>query len=161
MNFREFMLLFETPSEYKVVNRPQGAPWLTYIPLQTKIAKNAEEKFIKGRMKLLPFLKKQEVGFRAIIDGSEYLHSMDGVFIKKIYPLSGFKGSAIGQRELYSPHALKKYTKFLKTNPDDNTDPVTVDGPPENYTVRDGHHRMEAYKKAKRTEVPVWFKLSD
>jgi hypothetical protein len=162
MNFKQFMLFFESsPIDYKVINSPEPAPWLTYVPLGLKQAREAEEKFKKGKMKLIPFLKKQEVGFRVQIDGEEYLKSMDGVFTKKTYPISGFQGSGIGQRELYSPSALKKYTTYLKKNPSEDTDPITVDGGPDNYKVRDGHHRMQAYKNAKRTIIPVWVKLAD
>ena len=160
MNFREFLLITEAaPAEYKVVNKPQPAPWLTYIPLGIREAEAAEKKFLAGRMKMIPFLKKQEIGFRAIIKGTEYLRSMDGIFAKKIYPISGHKGSGIGQRELYSPSSLRKYTTLLKKNPTAQTDPLTVAGTPDNYLVRDGHHRMQAYKNAKRSEVPVWIEV--
>lgn len=158
MNFRDFLLFVESaPSEYIVVNNPTHLYFSpNFVSPTLKIAQEAEKKFKEGRMALMPFLKKQLVGFRAKIDGTEYLKSMDGIFIKKNYPISGFKGSAIGQTELYSPYALKKYTTFLKSNPKSDTDPVTVDGTPRNYKVRDGHHRMEAYKRAERTTIPVW-----
>lgn len=160
MFFQLFNLMMENaPSQYEIINKPKPAPWLGYEPLETKQARQAEEKYLNGRLKMMTFLKKQEVGFRAIIDGQEYLRSMDGIFVKKNYPLSGFKGSAIRQTELYSPPTLKKYTTYLKKNPTEDTDPVTVHGEPDNYFVRDGHHRMEAYKKAGRTEVPVWIEL--
>lgn len=157
MNFREFIFLTEsTPVQYKVLNRPATQFGLTYIPLDEKIAKEAEEKFKNGLISKIQFLKKQRPSFRALIDGVEYLSSIDGVFIKKKYPLSGFKGSAISQRELYSPDALKKYTTYLKRYPKQDTEAITVKGKPNNYTVIDGHHRMEAYKRAGRTEIPVW-----
>jgi hypothetical protein len=160
MNFKHFLLISESsPSVYKVINRPEPHSGLTYVPLETRQAREAEEKFKKGEMELMPFLKKQQAGFTAIIDGNEYLSSMDGIFVKKIYPISGFKGSAIGQRELYSPGALRKYTAYLKKNPDKDTHALTVKGTPDNYSVVDGHHRMGAYQKAKRTEVPVWIEL--
>lgn len=157
MNFKNFLAITEASRpDYDVINRPEAASHLAYVPLGIKLAREAEEKFQAGRLGLMPFLKKQEVGFRAIINGTEYLRSIDGIFEKKIFPLSGYQGSAIGQRELYSPRALKNYTKDLKEDPTHQTDPVTVTGKPNAYKVVDGHHRMEAYKRAGRTEVPVW-----
>ena len=45
MKFIEFLLLKESaPEEYKVVNRPQPAPWLTYIPLERR---EAEAKLVE------------------------------------------------------------------------------------------------------------------
>lgn len=157
MNFKHFLALTEAARpDYHIINRPEPAFYLTYVPIGFKESREAENKFLSGRMGLMPFLKKQQVGFRAIINGTEYLTSMDGVFVKKTYPISGYQGSAIGQRELYSPRALKNYTRDLTADPTHHTDPVTVKGNPNSYKVVDGHHRMEAYKRAGRTEVPVW-----
>jgi len=157
MNFKDFLIFCESnPLEYKVVQRPRLNPNLGYIPLGDKIAIEAEKEFKAGRMDLMQFLEKQRVGFRAIINGTEYLRSMDGLFVKKIYPISGFKGSAIGQRELYSPRTVTKYTAYLKRYPNKDTEAITVKGTPDNYSVRDGHHRMQSYKNAGRTEIPVW-----
>jgi hypothetical protein len=44
----------------------------------------------------------------------------------------------------------------LKRYKNKDTDPIEVSGTPDNYLVRDGHHRMQAYENAKRTEVPVF-----
>ena len=161
MKFIEFLLLKESaPEEYKVINRPMTRPpGATWVSLEERDAKKAEEKFLAGRMNLKNFLKKQQIGFRVIIDGKEYVRSMDGLFVKDTYPISGFQGSQIGQRELYSKYALQKYTSYLKKKPTNQTEPLEVYGTPDNYLVRDGHHRMQAYKNAKRTEVPVWLKF--
>ena len=157
MNFKEFLDLHESKNmDYHVINKYEPSPNLGYIPLGTKEARQAEEKFLKGRLKLKTFLQKQEVGFRAIINGEEYLRSIDGIFVKKTFPLSGHKGTAIGQRELYSPATKKRYTKILKDDPEYHTDPITVVGTPTEYRVIDGHHRTQAYKDAGRKEIPVW-----
>lgn len=160
MDFKEFISLCESaPLEYKVLRRPTQFYNLSYVPLGQRLASEAEEKFKKGRIGLIAFLRKQEPGFRALIDGVEYLRSIDGVFKLGKFPLSGFRGSAIGQRELYSPHALKKYTSFLKKNPGRDTEAVTIKGTADDYRVVDGHHRMEAYKRAGRSEVPAWTEI--
>ena len=159
MNFKEFLYLCESNGmDYRVINKYEPSPNLGYVPLGTKEARQAEEKFLKGRLKLKTFLQKQEAGFRAIINGEEYLRSIDGIFVKKTFPLSGHAGTAIGQRELYSPATKKRYTKMLKNNPKTDTDPITVVGTPSEYRVIDGHHRTQAYKDAGRKEMPVWIK---
>lgn len=141
--------------DYERISKNYLQPGLTYIPLGFRLAKEAEEKFKNGEIGIGEFLNKQEPGFKAKINGEEYLVSMDGPFVKKRYPISGFKGSAIGQKELYSPRTVAKYTAYLKRYPHKDTDGLEVSGTPDNYLVRDGHHRMQAYKNAGRTEVPV------
>jgi hypothetical protein len=142
--------------EYQRTSKIYVQPGLTYVPLGTRLAKEAEESFKKGEIGIGEFLKTQQPGFKATINGEEYIVSMDGSFVKRRYPISGFKGSAIGQKELYSPRTVVKYTKYLKKNPNKDTDGLEVSGTPDNYVVRDGHHRMQAYKNAERTEVPVF-----
>jgi hypothetical protein len=142
--------------DYKRTSKIYIQPGLTYVPLGTRLAKEAEESFKKGEIGIGEFLKTQQPGFKATINGEEYIVSMDGSFVKRMYPISGFKGSAIGQKELYSPRTVVKYTKYLKKNPNKDTDGLEVSGTPDNYLVRDGHHRMQAYKNAGRTEVPVF-----
>jgi hypothetical protein len=142
--------------DYKRTSKIYIQPGLTYVPLGTRLAKEAEESFKKGEIGIGEFLKTQQPGFKATINGEEYIVSMDGSFVKRRYPISGFKGSAIGQKELYSPRTVVKYTKYLKKNPNKDTDGLEVSGTPDNYLVRDGHHRMQAYKNAGRTEVPVF-----
>jgi hypothetical protein len=142
--------------DYERTSKIYVQPGLTYVPLGNRLAKEAEENFKKGEIGIEEFLKTQQPGFKATINGEEYTKSMDGVFVKRRYPISGFKGSAIGQKELYSPRTVVKYTKYLKKNPNKDTDGLQVSGTPDNYVVRDGHHRMQAYKNAGRTEVPVF-----
>ena len=142
--------------DYERTSKIYVQPGLTYVPLGDRLAKQAEESFKKGEIGIGEFLKTQQPGFKATINGEEYIKSMDGAFVKRRYPISGFKGSAIGQRELYSPRTLARYTAYLKRYKNKDTDPIEVSGTPDNYKVRDGHHRMQAYKNAKRTEVPVF-----
>lgn len=142
--------------DYERTSKIYVQPNLGYVPLGDRIAKQAEESFKKGEIGIGEFLKTQRPGFKATINGEEYIKSMDGAFVKRRYPISGFKGSAIGQRELYSPRTLARYTAYLKRYKNKDTDPIEVSGTPDNYKVRDGHHRMQAYKNAKRTEVPVF-----
>jgi hypothetical protein len=142
--------------DYERTSKIYVQPNLGYVPLGDRLAKQAEESFKKGDIGIEEFLKTQQPGFKATINGEEYIVSMDGSFVKRRYPISGFKGSAIGQKELYSPRTVVKYTKYLKKNPNKDTDGLEVHGTPDNYFVRDGHHRMQAYKNAKRTEVPVF-----
>jgi hypothetical protein len=140
MNFSEFVRIveeFETP--------------------ERREAREAEEAYSQGRISLYQYIKAQLPGFRKVIDGVEYLSSFDnGPMVKKMYPIEGSKGTAISQKELYSPATLERYTKFLKRNPGKDTEALAVVGEPDNYKIYDGHHRHQAYRNAKRTHVPVW-----
>lgn len=137
INFRDFLEEFETPEKRK--------------------AREAQEAFSQGRIGLFQYLKAQPPGFRIVINGNEYLSSFDdGPMVRKMYPIEGSKGTAISQRELYSPPTLARYTKFLKRNPTKDTEALAVVGEPDNYKIYDGHHRFQAYKNAKRTHIPVW-----
>lgn len=140
MNFSEFIQLFEgfeTPEKRE--------------------AREAEEAYSQGKISLYQYIKAQPPGFRKVIDGVEYLSSFDsGPMMKKMYPIEGSRGTAIGQKELYSPSTLERYTRFLKKHPDQDTEALQVVGEPDNYKIYDGHHRHQAYKNAKRTHVPVW-----
>lgn len=120
-------------------------------------AREAQEAYDQGSISLYNYLKAQLPGFRKSIGGKEYLNSFDrGPQVKESYPISGHQGSAIGQKSLYSPKMLDYYTKYLQEHPQGDTEPLVVTGGPEAYSMYDGHHRIEAYKKNKRTHIPVW-----
>jgi len=145
MNFSEFVRLVE--SDWETPERRE--------------AREAAEAYARGEISLYRYIKAQPPGFRKVIDGVEYLSSFDsGPMVKKMYPVAGSRGTAIGQKSLYSPPTLKRYTEFLKNNPAEDTEALAVIGEPDNYKIYDGHHRHQAYKDAGRTHVPVWIPMT-
>lgn len=125
-------------------------------------AKEAKEKYDKGEISLYQYLKAQSPGFRLRVGDKEYINSFDrGPMVKDKFPVKAFQGSAIGQKELYSPKTLAFYQKFLEENPTEDTEAIIPIGNEKGYSIYDGHHRQKAYENAKREHIPVWRGLDE
>jgi hypothetical protein len=139
----------------KVLARPEKAPHVTWVTPEEREATAAHEAFERGDLGVKDFIAAQPAGFSAEIDGKVYHSTANGPMVEDRFPLTGFSGSAIAQKELYSPAALAKYTAALKADPAHETHPLVVEGTAESWKVRDGHHRTQAYMNAGRATVPV------
>ena len=144
----------QTPPQVKLAHHGQNVHVETP---EAREAREAQEKYSRGELGLYEYLKAQPSGFRIKIGDSEYVNSFDrGPMVKKLYPVGASQGSAIGQKSLYSPKMLAHYEKFLRENPDEDTEPIVAWGNETGYSIYDGHHRHAAYKSAGRKAIPVW-----
>lgn len=118
-------------------------------------AREAKEAYQQKKISLGQYLKAQPPGHKITVDGKTYLMTMDGPMVLNRIPT---KSVTVRPQKYRNPAIVEKYRNQLNV-PDSDTEPISVypsSKQPGSREVFDGHHRLDAYEKAGRSEIPAW-----